>query len=515
MSRDTSMRGAARTRPYSYRENGRQNRGGVQGDHIIKNGSGVEIWKPSWKQTTTTIRIFPALAPENPTVFDPWRFSPEDDDWGDWVRTYPTARNFGNPGVTFILNDPADNSYDTLTNPAWILYNAISRAVRAGQGAGHWAPLLMGGMGRGAQLHQPDSITLIQCCIWQTRGRQYDPPRGGEREGLPVVMELSPSAAKVMMQLMNERVQEFRGDPDDFQSQFVYGDPVSLEHGKFVHFYQLGHDPREQQTQRSRQNSFGQSRPGQGGSGGGDDREPIGYGCFMTPDYEGIPACLAGHEELVKRKWRAWDDIIYLPSHEEQVKWLCSAFPADVVVFALREMYGEMIPEAVMQAGMGELRKRGYDGGQDSLGGVNQAQAQPPAQAPAQRRGFGGDAAPTQTQGAPPAQQAGQPAQAPPATTQPPTGAQTQPAPATRRGFGADAPSSSPTTAVAAETTPTQGLASAPASVPVGAGAAAGFDAPPAAGQAPGANAAADVMSAISNSRRRVQSRATRTAPPA
>ena len=47
MSRDTSMRGdARRARTYSYGQHGRQTRG-MMGDHVLRKGAGVEVWKPS------------------------------------------------------------------------------------------------------------------------------------------------------------------------------------------------------------------------------------------------------------------------------------------------------------------------------------------------------------------------------------------------------------------------------------------------------------------------------------
>ena len=180
MSRVTTMRDAAQgSRAYSYSKHGRQNKGGIMGDHLIRNGAGVEVWKPSWKGTETIIRVYPALSPENPSIFDPWRFSAEDDDWGDWIRAYPAVRNFGDPGVTYILYDPADQTYDPQSNPAWLLFHAIDRAVKDGQGLRHWAPMLMNSQGRGAALKRPSDIWLIQCAMYTQNNKIYDPPRGG------------------------------------------------------------------------------------------------------------------------------------------------------------------------------------------------------------------------------------------------------------------------------------------------------------------------------------------------
>ena len=435
MSRDTNMRGQAqRLRSYSYGQHGRQTRG-MMGDHVFRKGSGVEVWKPSWKGTTTTVRIYPALCPENPQEFDPWRFSADDDDYGDWIRTYPAVRNFGDPGVTFILFDPIDHSYDPQTNPCWVLYNAITRAIQAGQANPKWVPYTLGSQGRGAALRRPQDITLIQGAILQHNNKDYDPPRGGAANDATVVLELSGSAANAMLEAMNERNPDFRGDPDDFRGMFVHGDPIALDQGAFVNFYQLGADPRERmQAGQQKRNSFGQARPIQGQGGRGND-DPIGFGCFLTHEYKGMSANLSGMEDLVRRKWKPWDDIIQILGHEDQIRLLSGAFPPDMIVYAFQDMYRDMIPESVWRAyngrvsaptggavpvqpshsvassaASGAVRHRGWgvlstddstqDGSGESQGGADSYPGQEvgasssavPVHRAGQRRGFGGQA---------------------------------------------------------------------------------------------------------------------------
>jgi hypothetical protein len=390
MSRDTSMRGeaqsSARARSYSYGQHGRQTRG-MMGDHVLKKGAGVEVWKPSWKGTTTTLRLYPAVCPENPTVLDPWRFSAEDDDYGDWIRTYPAVRNFGDPGVTFILNDPADQGYDPQINPCWILFNAVMRAMDAGQANPQWVPYTRGGQGRGPALARPKDITLVQGAILQHNDKDFDPPRGGGASDAPCIIELSGSAVGAMLEAMNERVPEFRGDPDDFRHMYVHGDPIALDQGAFINFYQLGKDPRDriQAGQQRRNSSFGQSRPaqGQGGGGrGGNNDEPIGFGCFLTSEYKGMPAQLSGVEDMVRRKWRPWDQIIQILDHEQQIRLLSGAFPADMLIYALEDIYRNLIPEVVWN----QYHSRTVQGG-----GPEQSAPQQTTQPQAQtgRRGWG------------------------------------------------------------------------------------------------------------------------------
>jgi len=41
---------------------------------VLKRGCG-ELWRPDFSGKPNVIRIYPGLNPDNPTVFDPWRFS--------------------------------------------------------------------------------------------------------------------------------------------------------------------------------------------------------------------------------------------------------------------------------------------------------------------------------------------------------------------------------------------------------------------------------------------------------
>lgn len=414
MSRETPMRGQAqassRARTYSYGQHGKQTRG-MMGDHTIRKGAGVEVWKPSWKATTTTLRVYPALAPENPEMWDPWRFSAEDDDYGDWLRTYPAVRNFGDPGVTFILNDPSDQGYDPQTNPCWVLYNAVTRAIAAGQANPQWVPLTLGSQGRGAALKRPQDITLIQGAILQHNNKDFDPPRGGAANDSTVLIELSGSAVRAMLDAMNERRPDFRGDPTDYQGAYVHGDPLDIHHGAFVNFYQLGADPRERVSSAAqRGSSFGQARPTTAQGGGRGNDEPIGFGCFLSRDYKGMPPQLTAVEELVRRKWKPWDDIIQILNHEDQIRLLSGAFPADMIIYALEGLYRDMIPDSVWRSY--QNRSVATVGGAVPYG----APAQPQGGANAGRRGWGApapDADPSQGQqhGDPAQGQYGDPAQ--------------------------------------------------------------------------------------------------------
>ncbi len=534
MSRDTSMRGeASSARRYSYRDNGRTQRG-LMGDHVFKKGS-VEVYKPSWKGTTTTIRVYPALAPENPTQFDPWRFSADDADYGEWIRTYPAVRNFGDPGVTFILFDPSDAAYDPQLNPAWMVYNAVYRAVQAGQAPDpKWAAMLMGGQGRGAALRRPQDISMVQCGILQHNGKEYDPPKGGAVNDGTIVMELSPSAAGAMLSAMDERNPDFRGDPDQYDQMFVHGDPINLNGGQFVNFFQLGFDPRERArvNPTTRGSSFGQARDVR--PGGGAEKDDIGFGCFLTPDFKGMPASLAGCEDLVRRKWKPWDDVVQILTTQQQIQLLSGALPASMIEYAFRETYADMIPESVWKALRG--RVSAPTGGEVAsrstapVAGVRQgfggSSASAPAQTapgsqnevPADPNDPGGAAGPDGVEGQGGGDGYGAYPQTPVAPLPPPA----PPTAGSRQGFGGRTASSTDVTVSVATPTrelpDTHGFDTPPAARPAAASRPAAAAPPatsPAAGPgAPSPTAGAAVQAALAASRQRLR-RSAGNPPPA
>lgn len=547
MSRDTNMRGAAsasaRARAYSYGQHGKQTRG-LMGDHVVRKGAGVDVFKPSWKDATTA-RIFPALCPENLSVWDPWRFSAEDDDYGDWIRTYPAVRNFGDPGVTFILYDPTDQGYDPQTNPAWVLYNAINRALDAGHGDPRWVPFTKGGAGRGPALSKPNDITVVQAALMQHNGKEFEVPRGAASNDSTVVLELPGTAAQAMLEAFNERVPEFRGNPDDYDNMFVHGDPIAIDRGVFVTFFQLGMDPRERiQANPQRRASFGQAQAPQGGRGQRDSG-PKGYGCYVEPTYKGMPADLSAVEDLIKRKSKPWDDVIQILDHEQQIRLISGAFPPDMIIYAFENLYRDLIPEAVYrsarnrsQVATGNEPRPGpaapATGARRGWGAPSPDAPLPDAGAPDDQGGYpveehGGYPADAQggfadEQGADPAYPEPEPQPAPPAQRgfggqAPQRGAQpTQPAPQPappaqrpQRGFGAPAPTQGGPAPVSVGEAIPQGTL--PETAPPVRGG--GFDARPATPPVNGAAAPTAVQQQINSSRERVQRRRAGGQPPA
>lgn len=316
------------------------------GTHLFRRGIRASFYRPSWSATVTTFRIFPVPS-EDGTSFEPWRYSAQPNDFSDWIRSYVAAVNLGDPPITFLLYDNTDVSYDPRLNPVYILYNAISRAVRSGQGEPEWASLLLAGGDRGQRLRAPQPLAFVQGILFQHGGNVLSPPRGIAPDGDTVVLGLSPSAADAMLSQMN-KLREDAPPNGTFDAIFESGDPVSLNQGRFVHFYQLGHDPRvTQESASQRKSSLASVLRESGSSRSGSSREAIGYGCFFTEEFRQLSASLEGMEEIVRAKFIPWDRLLYFPSHREQIELLSGAFPASCIDYAFRDIYPDLIPDSV------------------------------------------------------------------------------------------------------------------------------------------------------------------------
>jgi hypothetical protein len=349
MSRDTSLRERPRRR-YSFSQYGQSEQGHRQGNHLILNNQ-ADIWSPAYGAGVTTIRLFPGKDPENPEAWDPYRFSSSDPfeplGFGDWIRRYPAVRSMGDPPVTFIQYDPADTDIeDPQMTPAWLLYRAIDRAVQNGQDRPGWAALLRGGANRGAQLTRPSEVYLVRGALVQFKSRAYATPRGLAPDEKPIVFELGPSPGGALLTELHRENEGYQGDPDDFEARYVNGDPIRLDGGRFVNFYTLKDgDPRQAQASQQAGWDLGGNRGRSGGAGG--QQQPIGFGCYMEPSFNGIPAnVFANYEQIIRTKIVPWDQLLYIPTLEQQARLLADKFPADVIEYAWAS-HPEWIPDEV------------------------------------------------------------------------------------------------------------------------------------------------------------------------
>jgi len=394
--------GAAASGRYRMSQEGQASQRGLQGMYILKENAGCQIYRPTWNGTRTVFRPFPGKDPDNPQAWDPFRLSDEDRDFGDWIRRYDMASSFGVPGITFIMKDPLDKTSDDQQNPVWMLHRSITQAVKSGQGDPSWNPLIFGATGRAAPLNAPKDGYVMQGILMEHKSNPQNPPRGCLMEHQPVVLLMSQSAGEALLDKLSEK---------DANGNWVWPDIVSLDGGMFVQFHQAG--TQNQAAQNAAPIQMGANMA----VGGGNAPVNNTYEVEIMPTYNGIAPTSDLVREVAAAHVKPWDEIIRIPTIEEQVKMLCSAgIPASAIMYALSDVYSEAIPEHIRDQAMAQSQPNTTPF--QSVGNTNpMAQATEP-QAPAGGNPMG--AAPTATQPDPGMPAVQPPAQQPPPQAQPP-----------------------------------------------------------------------------------------------
>lgn len=346
---------------YSFADHGVGDDTGFRGNFLLKPGIGdVSIWSPAWTGGATIFRPFPALDPDNPKAWHPWRVGAEAGMFGDWIRRYEAVSNMGNDGVTFFLHNPLNGELDKQQCPPWVLYSAVTQAIKAGQAPGAWAPLEKGGHGKSAELPKPTHLYVIQCAVMTHKGKVYSPPRGGAGNDGTIVMVLKSSAGRNLVVKMNEMREGYQGDPNDYNAMFTHGDPVSLAPGcgRYICVYNVNEDPKDVQTPQmgatpqqaqAAANLFGQQAATGMTETQGDDRK--GYDVYIEPYFNNYGADMSAPQmqDLVSKKVKPWDNILNFPDPVQQAHWLATRFPTDVIMYAFSG-HPDWIPESVRAA---------------------------------------------------------------------------------------------------------------------------------------------------------------------
>lgn len=321
---------------------------------VIKRGKG-DLYRLDFSGKPNIFRIYPGLNPDNPSEFDPWRFNTGPDSYGQWFYPVVIANvscQASGQGRSWVMADPHDSTYDMTRNPLVLMRNAVKSALTQKLPFSlNWLSLTQGGPGRGAELDAPKESWLIQVALMEQKGKVYNPPKGGGENDNTVFLMLTTSAVSALKSAMDVRKVDFRGDPEDIASHFENGDPIALNDGAFVVIFPKGQDPREA---HSRSGGFGGSRD----SGSRDDRAK-GYDAYLLKDYNGISANLSDFEDIVRQHVKNWEDVVHLPSNQEQVKYLEQVYRpfSDLLVYALDDAYGSFLDPSIRQEGLIKLGK--------------------------------------------------------------------------------------------------------------------------------------------------------------
>jgi len=336
-------RQGAATGRYTFETEGAPTGRGLQGFHILNEGAGCQIWKPTWGGKKTIIRPLPVRDPENPDRWDPFRLNDSPHGFGDWIRRYDMAFSIGLPGITFITQDPRDRDLDAQQNPVWMLHRSIPAAVRGGQAPSSWGPLVVGQQGRPDAISPPKDGYMMQGIIVEWNDKPRLPPLGIQPQDQQVVFLMTATAGEALIEKVSEKL------PD---GTWKYPDLVDLNGGAYVQFHQFGSQAPPQQGPQG-------GLLGAGG-GGGQQKLENRYEVEILDNYNNMPPALAHLEPmLAERASRTmWDKILHIPTLEEQVRRISRCgIPASAIVYALGEAYGDMIPEEIQAQARNEMHQ--------------------------------------------------------------------------------------------------------------------------------------------------------------
>lgn len=376
--------------PYRFSQNGVGDSNDF-GNHILKRGAG-SIRRPSWNRTETVVRFLPQWN-FDANGWEPFRCSPAPMDFGDWIRKYEAVRGFGSNGITMLLYDPiATPAYDVQTNPLVILYRAIDSAIKNRQCEPDWPALFLGAPGKRAQLSRHAPIYIARCGIFRINNKDMATsersPLGLSTGDPAFFLELSRTAGEKLIAYLEEKKDDWQGDPDDLDS-YKFGDIISLDKGAFVHFFQEGADPRTMQAVQSSAPRQLVVNTGMRSSSSGSSNFQS-YDLFITTEFNGFSAALNSPdlERLIKSKQRSWEDCLQFYSHVEQAHLIQDGFPASAILYAWRDH-----PEWIKDETRGKAVNRVTAGmdvrSRDSVQPQPQAQKPVPVYKPALTQGSG------------------------------------------------------------------------------------------------------------------------------
>jgi hypothetical protein len=326
---------SAGTRPigrrYSMAQHGASQAGSDYGHRLLQPHVAARymIQKPLYKQGYTTLRIFPGKEPDG--TLTPYRFGAGPLQYGDWIRRYDMMVAVGTSlPLTYITHDRAEDGVDPRTrirmHPAAKLRVYVDTQIRLGQEETGWAMLVQDPPDhqRGPALPWPSEQSLVFCACFYRGNKQFSPPEGGAIDQRGLIFTLPKGGTNKFFDELDKPNPAYAGDPSNYAESLLHGDPIALDHGKFVTFFAKKNDPRRSPQQAAIWATQ---------AGGRQEREEAGYDCDIQPLFGAIPPQMnAPHlRDLVLHHVQPWDQILWFPSYEEQAHMLALQFPPNLI----------------------------------------------------------------------------------------------------------------------------------------------------------------------------------------
>ena len=329
MVRKASNRGT-----YSTRSHGAPvtNTGYTSDDRIVVKDINALINRPKWDvprpgqppKPRNVYRILPVVSPNDPDSLVPFRYSDEPGDFGEFLYGCFLGNNIGTNKLNFVLGDRRDFDETTIyETPLATLNASLVRALSVGEGHADWKNLVKVGKSSFGERKAPPLITnpvfsyLLQVAVVSHIDKPADKVFWGLDDDDPLIILAitSNAGASLIAQL----------------DACCALDPVSLDKGLFIDVHSVDNPPAGADTSHI--------------------TSEYGYAITLLEDFNGITPDLSAREDDVRNRVKWWDDIIYIPDTEEQVRWICeSNITASALLYGLESKFNEYIPPAVREA---------------------------------------------------------------------------------------------------------------------------------------------------------------------
>ena len=305
---------------------------------VVSRRANADLWQPSWNNTLTTFRPVPIKRPDG--TLSPYRLSATANNFGEWIHAYVVFKGGTSSIVTFAIYDTERTAYgdefNTYESPPFVLYNAINRAIEAGQGRPEWAGLTKGGFGKGAPLSAPKTFYTMQGFLIEHKSKAGpEGPRGlRPNHRLPIFMigaTGNNSAGAKLLNILNTRKPESIDD-GNWDNMYVAGDPINPNTGMFFRFCETGG------MLSASAAPVGYNQSAANTPAGGEQRKEYGYDVVVTDNvYNMTPTPPPEILQGLIDKTRPWGELIEITPVEEQIVHLARVFPPSAIEFGFAD----------------------------------------------------------------------------------------------------------------------------------------------------------------------------------
>lgn len=282
--------------------------GGIKGFLVGKPGIKHSIYQLTGGKGRTVIRPFPEIQNGHEM---PWRLGEGEYNCSKWFVSERAVAYAGLGDkftcLTQTVGHENDDSSSSYTSPLEIFFRTLRKAIKDSPkqfyeaGVDEWLkwPEFKG------PLPAIDQCGLLQGMLFESKGKPFlGPDNRTPRPMWPVILMIRGSAMRSLAAACSKEVDNFNGNPEDWDNRYTSGNPVSCAAGKLIEFNLI------------------EGQQAGGGFGKWYDAK-LGVQVPLDP-------------RLVVSAWKPWEELLHYLTEQEQVNLLASRFPPEALDFVFR-----------------------------------------------------------------------------------------------------------------------------------------------------------------------------------